>query len=425
MSSTGTDYQHPAVAALATMVAGLDAFADASLWSMSTAEVGQLVVAAERIARRVSAMQVAVLAQADRSGIADQTGSSSTPVWLHNVADLPVGVGRARLALHQALASRPVVGAAFNAGDIGFETATSVCSAIDTLPAGVPAAMYTQIEELLVEIARDEGTKAVVQRSMEIAERFDPDGFDKQESNVRSQRWLQLIRQHDGTVKLRGCLDKESAALALAVLDPLAAPLPTVDGVPDTRVPERRNADAFMQLCQLATPALPEVRGERPHMFVTTTLDSLQRKVGSALGSLEGGYLIGKSALRRIACDANIIPVVLGSAGQPLDIGRSTRIVNQGLRRALILRDEGCAFPGCDRPPLWCDAHHVDHWGDGGPTSLCNLALLCVHHHDRVHKDGWTIKMIDGRPWFIPPAWIDPQQRPRLHSRYRVRQLDP
>ena len=116
---------------------------------------------------------------------------------------------------------------------------------------------------------------------------------------------------------------------------------------------------------------------------------------------------------------------MLGSAGQPLDIGRATRIVPQGLRRALILRDEGCAFPGCDRPPMWCDAHHIDHWADGGPTSLCNLALLCVHHHDRVHKDGWTIKMIDGRPWFIPPAWLDPERRPRLHSRYRVRELDP
>ena len=197
------------------------------------------------------------------------------------------------------------------------------------------------------------------------------------------------------------------------------------EGVPDTRVPERRYADAFMQLCQLVTPALPDVRGERPHVFVTATLESLQRAMGSAPASLEGGFLISKNAARRIACDANVIPVVLGSAGQVLDIGRATRIVPQGLRRALIVRDEGCAFPGCDRPPLWCDAHHIDYWADGGPTSLCNLALLCGHHHDRVHRGGWTIKMINGRPWFIPPVWLDPQQRPRQNSRYRVRELDP
>jgi hypothetical protein len=425
MSSTDTEYRHPAVAAVASIATGFDALADASLWSMSTEEVGRLVVDIERIARRAAAAQVSALAQADRSGIADHTGASSTAVWLHNVADLPVGVGRARLALHQALVTRPVVDAAFSAGDIGLDAATAVCSAIDTLPGGVPAALNTQIEELLVDTARDEGTKAVVQRAMEIAERFDPDGFERQEASVRSKRWLQLIRQHDGSVKLRGGLDKESAALVLAVLDPLAAPGPVNEGLSDMRLSEHRYADALLQLCQLATPALPDVRGERPHMFVTITLDSLQRKIGSAPGSLEGGHLISKGALRRIACDANVIPVVLGSAGQPLDIGRSTRIVSQGLRRALILRDGGCAFPGCDRPPSWCDAHHIDHWADGGSTSLCNLALLCVHHHDRVHRDGWIIKMIDGLPWFIPPAWIDPQQRPRLNSRYRVRDLDP
>jgi hypothetical protein len=425
MSSIHTEYQHPAVAAVATIGAGFDVLGDASLWSMSTVEVGELVVAIERIARRAAAAQVAALAQADRSGIADHAGASSTPVWLHNVTDLPVGVGRARLALHHALANRPVVSAAFSAGDIGSEAATAVCAAIDMLPGGVPMSMHTEIEVLLVDIARDEGTKAVVQRSMEIADRFDPDELERQENENRTKRWLQLIRQHDGSVKMRGVLDKESAALALAVLDSLSAPLPTVDGVPDTRLPERRNVDAFLQLCQLATPTLPDVRGERPHIFVTTTLESLQRKVGSALGSLEGGHLITRNAIRRIACDANVIPVVLGSAGQPLDIGRSTRMVYQGLRRALIVRDEGCAFPGCDRPPLWCDAHHIDYWADGGATSLSNLVLLCVHHHDRVHKYGWTIKMIDGRPWFIPPAWLDPAQRPRLHSRYRVRELDP
>jgi len=407
------------------IAAGFDALGDASLWSMSTVEVGEVVVAVERIARRAAAAQVSVLAQADRSGVADQAGASSTAVWLHNATDVPVGVARARLALHHALARRPLVGAAFTAGDIGQDAASVVCSAIDMLPGGVPAALNTEIEQLLVDTARDEGTKAVVQRSNEIANRFDPDGFEQQEAMDRDRRFLQIVRKPDGTVNLRGRLDKESAALALSVLDPLAAPLPRADGAPDMRSAELRYADALVQALQLATSALPEVRGERPHMFVTTTLESLQRQVGSALGSLEGGHLISRGALRRIACDANIIPVVLGTAGQPLDVGRSTRLVPQGLRRALILRDGGCAFPGCDRPPMWCDAHHIDHWADGGATSLCNIALLCVHHHDRVHREAWIIEMIDDRPWFTPPAWLDPEQRPRQNSRYRVRQLDP
>jgi hypothetical protein len=425
MSAVTTDYQHPAIAAVATIAAGLDELADASLWSMSTADVAQLVVEVERIARRVSAAQVAALAQAERSGVADQTGASSAAVWLHNAVDVPVGVARARLVLHHALARRPLVGAAFSAGDIGQDTASVVCSAMDRLPGGVPAALNTEIEQLLVDTARDEGTKVVVARANEIADRFDPDGFERQEAMDRNRRFLQIVRKPDGTVTLRGCLDKESAALALAVLDPLAAPLPRADGTPDGRSAEVRYGDALVQALQLATAALPEVRGERPHMFVTTTLESLQRQTGSALGSLEGGHLISRGALRRIACDASVIPVVLGTVGQPLDIGRSTRLVPQGLRRAVVVRDQGCAFPGCDRPASWCDAHHIDHWADGGDTALRNLVLLCGHHHERMHGDHWTIKMIDERPWFIPPTWLDPEQRPRQNGRYRVRELDP
>ena len=300
-----------------------------------------------------------------------------------------------------------------------------VCSAIDMLPGGVPMALNTEIEKLLVDTARDEGTKAVVQRANEIANRFDPDGFEQQEAMVRDHRSLQLVRKPDGTLTLRGSLDKESAALALAVLDPLAAPLPKADGTPDTRSGEVRYADALVQALQLATSALPDVRGERPHMFVTTTLESLQRQAGSALGSLESGHLISRHAIRRIACDATIIPVVLGTVGQPLDIGRATRIVPLGLRRAVVARDGGCAFPGCDRPPSWCDAHHITHWADGGDTSLRNLVLLCGHHHELMHDAHWNIKMIDERPWFIPSTWLDPEQRPRQNGRYRMRELDP
>ncbi|MGE5830173.1 MAG: DUF222 domain-containing protein, partial [Micromonosporaceae bacterium] len=96
---------------------------------------------------------------------------------------------------------------------------------------------------------------------------------------------------------------------------------------------------------------------------------------------------------RRLACDAGIIPVILGSHGEPLDIGRLTRTVPTGLRRALVLRDGGCRFPGCDRPAGWCDAHHLTAWADHGPTRLTNLALLCARHHTLVHEGRWRIQL--------------------------------
>jgi hypothetical protein len=83
------------------------------------------------------------------------------------------------------------------------------------------------------------------------------------------------------------------------------------------------------------------------------------------------------------------------------------------MRRALIARDQGCAFPGCGRPPRWCQAHHIQFWADGGPTTLHNLVLLCGHDHHRIHHDGWQVDPgPDGHPQFHPPPWIDPTRTP-------------
>ncbi|MGI8691631.1 MAG: HNH endonuclease signature motif containing protein [Geodermatophilaceae bacterium] len=90
------------------------------------------------------------------------------------------------------------------------------------------------------------------------------------------------------------------------------------------------------------------------------------------------------------------------------------------MRRALNLRDRGCAFPGCQRPPAWCDGHHIVSWAVGGTTGLDNGVLLCGHHHSVVHGDNWAVRLAaDGIPEFIPPAWIDPQRTPRRNSRHR------
>ena len=99
--------------------------------------------------------------------------------------------------------------------------------------------------------------------------------------------------------------------------------------------------------------------------------------------------------------------MVLGSAFQPLDVGRAQRLVTPTIRRALIVRDGGCRFPGCDRPATWCDAHHLKHWADGGDTSLPNMILLCRRHHVLVHEAGWTIRRTSTAapsPPTTPPA---------------------
>ena len=126
------------------------------------------------------------------------------------------------------------------------------------------------------------------------------------------------------------------------------------------------------------------------------------------------------ATIRKIACDADIIPVLLGSEGRILDIGRTTRIFPPHIRKALTARDQGCAFPNCTIPAPWCEAHHITYWSHGGPTSTDNGALLCTHHHHLIHKEQWTIHMQTGVPWFIPPPHIDPRQKPRRNHHHRT-----
>jgi hypothetical protein len=114
-----------------------------------------------------------------------------------------------------------------------------------------------------------------------------------------------------------------------------------------------------------------------------------------------------------LACDAAVVPVVLNGKGQPLDVGRLTRTIPDGLRRAVAARGGGCEFPACGRPPSWCEVHHVVAWQEGGPTAVHNCVMLCRVHHRLLHHSEWIVRIRDGLPEFIPPAWIDPERRPR------------
>ena len=142
--------------------------------------------------------------------------------------------------------------------------------------------------------------------------------------------------------------------------------------------------------------------GERPHVTLTVGLDALRNLKASAEFDHSGPVQI--EAARRLSCDASIVRVVMAGPSEPLDVGRKTPVVSAATRRAVILRDRYCRFPGCDRPPTWCDAHHIVHWADGGPTSLCNLILLCRRHHTMLHeRGGFRLDMEDGRPVFRRP----------------------
>ena len=117
-----------------------------------------------------------------------------------------------------------------------------------------------------------------------------------------------------------------------------------------------------------------------------------------------------------LCCDAAVVPIVMNGKGQPLDVGRATRTIPDGLRRAVAARDKGCAHPGCGRPPSWCECHHIVPWESGGETKLSDLVMVCKVHHRLMHFSEWIVRVRDGLPEFIPPKFVDPLQQPRRRT---------
>ncbi|GAA1121141.1 HNH endonuclease signature motif containing protein [Arthrobacter flavus] len=178
--------------------------------------------------------------------------------------------------------------------------------------------------------------------------------------------------------------------------------------------------DGLVGACRiaLASSKLSDAGGMRPQVLVTINYKDLVADVGRA-GHAAFGGLISARSIRRIACDANVLPVVLGTQGQILDVGNPRRLFPPTIRKALTARDGGCAFPDCMMPSPWTEGHHIIPWSRGGPTTVDNGVLLCTRHHHLLHQEEWKIEVRDRIPWFVPPRYIDPAQRPRQNHYHR------
>jgi hypothetical protein len=318
---------------------------------------------------------------------------------------------------------------ALAAGTVSAEQAQVIATAVRELPSDLDPQLVTSAVDTLVAagqqfdpwVLRQLGARILAHVAPELAEQADRNRLEDQEREAHRGRAFTLSADGHGGVHLRGRLDAEAAAIVTAALDPLCAPgVLMPGGMLDERMPEQRRADALVEVCRLTLNAgdLPANGGDRPQLVVTVNFDALSREVQA--GSLDTGARLSAATVRRLACDARILPAVLDGAGVPLDVGRERRLFTGPLRRAVVLRDGGCAFPGCARPARWCERHHITHHVDGGPTCLSNAVLLCGHHHRLIHGGDWQVRLgADGRPEFLPPAWIDPDRRPRRNLLHR------
>ncbi|MBV8993337.1 MAG: DUF222 domain-containing protein [Pseudonocardiales bacterium] len=309
----------------------------------------------------------------------------------------------------------PVTAAALAAGDIGTGQLRVISQAIAALPTSVPEPVRERAEATLAGYARDFDPRRLGLIAERLLTTLDPDGLEPvayapPADLTRGELWLRTRR--DGRLALEGWLDPEHGSLVRSLIEQLATRRPVIDGVPDRRTVPQCQADALIELCERAraTGEFPTTAGEPPHVTVTIDWEALRTGLGAA--ALDYGQLISASDARRLACDCKVIPVVMGGKSEPLDVGQAMRTAPMGIRRALVARDGGCSFPGCDRPPGICECHHVRHWIDNGLTSVGNCCLLCPAHHQQVHLQGWDITIQGGRVEFQPPSITDPDRRP-------------
>ena len=278
-----------------------------------------------------------------------------------------------------------------------------------------------QLEEataLLLEASR--GPDGLTERGLATAVRHTsnlmrPDRLVEHDSDLR--------RAHRSLVKGPGpmglsrytlLLDEEGAAIVDTAVDALAKPTPDPQtGDDDPRTPAARRADALLDLVSRAVVAPDGVpRQAKTSLVVTVGLDVLEGRTRGA-GLTFAGDLLTADTVRRLACDAEVIPVVLGSRGEVLEQGMAQRLFTRPQIRHLWLRDRGgCTFPGCSKPATWADAHHLVHWVDLGPTDVQNAALLCRAHHTVVHRERLSGAVVEGPhgprvSWDLTPGSYD------------------
>ncbi len=343
----------------------------------------------------------------------------------------------AALRLSEDLAERfPHVARALEEGVVSLAQAEAIVAGLKKLPYTLTRHDLEVAQATVLSYAEVLGPKELRILASRMVEVLDPAGAEDaeaqrladEERRAKADRFLKLRPDHHGSMTITGRLPITDAALLGAQIDALMPPISSYRQTGDLPGPEARRADALVLLAQLAADAgtVPAHGMDRPTAKITIPLTTLTTGVGPA-AVLDNGQPISAGEARRLACDADIIPIILGTRSEILDVGQPHRLFSRGLRTALMVRDQGCAFPHCEVPPAACEGHHIIPWHQGGETKLSNGVLLCPWHHRLIEPDPqqsehsqWRVFLDDetGRPWFTPPRHIDPARKPRQHRRF-------
>jgi hypothetical protein len=351
----------------------------------------------ERAAGAVEAELARRAAEIDRRGSFRRDGYLSISSWLAHRFRMAFSAATQLVRVARALEQMPRTREALSQGEISRWAMAILVAAHEVDPDE-----FSRVEEALVDTA---GTLPIPDLKRAVGhwrEAIDHRRAEEDAEHVFQLRRLHVSPTLEGMVRVDGDLDPETGQVLITALRTV---LDAEERRPETdrRTFAQRRVDALGEICRrwLDSTDRPQVSGERPHVTITVDLEALEGRSGFRCELGDAGAITAETA-RRWACDASIARVITIGRSEPIEVGRRTPVVPASLRRAVVVRDGGCRFPGCDRPDGWCDAHHVRHWADGGPTSLSNLVLLCRPHHRLIHQ-RFGMEMVQGRPVFLRP----------------------
>lgn len=397
---------------------------------LSGSQASALVRDATRSAAKLSSLRVALVAKVNSSQIwRDRGGPNTTAAsFLREEHLLDHGEAKADLVAAQGCERFPELADACRAGCVSRDKVDLILriglrnrQREVALPAFIP---------IFIELA-SRAPMSHLRRALDLwADQVDPVTTRTDEDDAHTRRELHVVQLGDG-VKLDGFFGKAqgmrvitalNGALAKQWKDSTDGQTPARERVAASTAAQR--ADAFIDGIinpVLSNKLVPTCGGAPATVCVTVPIDRLQNPDGPvaedaiaasfANGTLRlesasirstngpGEAVLSAQSALQISCDCNVQRVIMSAAGRPIDIGRSTRVIPEQIRTALVIRDGTCVYPYCQVPAGWAEGHHVQHWSRGGSTSLDNLALLCSKHHHKVHAENISITFnSDGKP---------------------------
>jgi hypothetical protein len=438
---------HPIVTSLLACLEALEAARGVSGATLSAREIRLMLLAVVQVITAAFAIKMKLLVAGETQRVADLTGATSTAAFLSHLTQTKRAEASAQVRLAKDLDRRfPLLAEALGAGRVSPEQVRACVTAMRRLPEDLPAGSAEECQRFLVDAAQRLSPDRLRTVGKRLWELVDPDGaeakdgraLEDEEELARAKAYFRSWRNGDGTTGFRGKLPDLQADMLLKMIQAFASPRrrsnpniatsqpddithqqpddaarrqpaePTTEsGAGDAALeydegetPEERETarvipypmklgHGLMDLIErIPGDLLPSSGGVAATVNVTMRLDQLRSGLGVVI--VDTGIEISAAQARRLACEAGLVPMVLGGESEILDVGRERRLHTKAQRRAMGVRDGTCVAEGCDRPASWTEAHHPVSWEEGGGTSLDNGALVCPYHHRLWHSSSWT-----------------------------------